>query len=45
MEKNKKETKPIKINEGREKGNTRNVTTPRPNTTPAPQSLTQKVDF
>ncbi|KAA6331197.1 hypothetical protein EZS27_020169 [termite gut metagenome] len=42
MEKNTKETKPIKINEGKEKGNTRNITTPRPNTPPAPQPHTKK---
>ncbi|KAA6347694.1 hypothetical protein EZS27_004848 [termite gut metagenome] len=30
MEKNTKEIKSIKINEGREKSNTRNITTPRP---------------
>jgi hypothetical protein len=42
MEKNTKEIKPIKINEGREKSNTRNITTPRPSIPPAPQSHTKK---
>lgn len=29
--------KPVRINEGQEKGNTRTVTTQRPNVQPAPQ--------
>lgn len=29
--------KPVRINEGQEKGNNRNVNTPRPNVQPAPQ--------
>jgi len=34
--------KPIRINEGREKGNSRNISTPRPTPEPAPQSVPKK---
>jgi len=36
--------KPVRINEGQEKGNNRNVTTPRPVVHPAPQPTPKPVN-